>query len=83
MSTGQVSASQTSLASGTSQATEMVRSLDLQVFTLLEGSLSMEEIYDKVIVGSLKNIRLNLDALHNEYLHTLQAGVTTKFRARE
>lgn len=38
---------------------------------------------DKVVVSSLKNIGLNLAVLPNEYLHTLQSGVTTKLRAWE
>jgi len=38
---------------------------------------------DKVIVIYLNNINLNLVVLPNEYLHTLEAGVTAKFRDRE
>lgn len=61
----------------------MVQSLDLQAVMLPDGSLSMEEVDDKFIVSSLKNIELNLATLPNEYLHMLHASVTTEFRACE
>ena len=50
---------------------------------LPKGSLSAEVDNDKAIVSSLKNIRLNLTTLSNEYLHTLETGVTAELRARE
>jgi len=49
----------------------MVRSLDLWAIMLLDGSLSMEEADDKVVISFLRNISLNLTVLPNEYLHTL------------
>lgn len=61
----------------------MVKSVDLRVVALLEGSLSVESNDDKVIVSTLKNIGLNLAALPNKYLHTLQTGVTMELKARE
>jgi len=79
---GPVSATQTSLAPGISQATRMVRSVDLQAVMLREGSLSVESTNDKVIMSTLKNIGLNLVVLPNEYLHILQIGVAVELRAR-
>jgi len=67
----QVNTAQTSLAPGTSQAVEMVYSVDLRSVMLPEGSLSTEVADDKIIVSSLKNIDLNLTMLPNKYLHTL------------
>lgn len=61
----------------------MVRSLDLWAVTLPDGALSIEEVADKAIFISLKNIGLNLDALPNEFLNTLQAKVIEEFKARE
>lgn len=61
----------------------MVRSLDLRVVALPDGSLSTKVVADKAIVIFLKNISLNLDALPNEFLHTLQVGVIAEVKARE
>lgn len=60
-----------SLTLGTSQATVMVRLVDLRAIVLLVGSLCMESVDDKVIVSTLNNIGLNLTVLPNEYLHML------------
>jgi len=69
------------LAPGTTQAVEMVRSLDLQEIALVDGALSAEVVVDKAIVSSLKNIGLNLAVLPNEFLHTLQVGVIAEVKA--
>jgi len=82
VATRHVSAAQTSLTPGTSQGLMMVRSVDLRVVMLPEGSLSVEPANDKVIVSTLKNISLKLVAFPNEYLHTLQTCVTTELRAQ-
>jgi len=81
--TWQINTASTSLAPGTTQAVDIFRSLDLREFALPDGSLSTEVADDKVIMGSLKKISLNLVALPNEYLHMLQAHVTKKFIAQE
>lgn len=57
--------------------------MDLLVFTLLYGALSVEVATDKAIVITLKNVGLNLAALPSEFLHTLQAGVIANIKARE
>lgn len=69
------------MAPGTTQAVEMVRSLDLQEIALVDGALSAEVVVDKAIVSSLKNIGLNLAVLPNEFLHTLQVGVIAEVKA--
>ena len=74
---------QTSLALGTSQAVKLVKTVDLRTIALPEGSLSADSVDDKVIMSTLKNISLHLLPLPNEYLHTLQIGVTAELIARE
>jgi len=81
--TSQVSATQMTLALGTCQVAKLVRTMDLRIIALPEGSLSAESTDDKIIISTLKNISLNIAALPNEFLHALQTGVTMKFRARE
>lgn len=81
MGIGYVSTIQTSLAPRINQDAKMVRSIDLRVVMLLEDSLSMELVDDKVIMSNLKNIGLNLIVLPNKYLHTLQIGMTAELQA--
>lgn len=73
----------TNLLLWTTQAIELVGSLDLWVVDLLDGALSMEEEADKAIVSALRNVGLNLATLPNEFLHTLQVGVIEEIKARE
>jgi len=68
---GQASAAQTSLAPGTSQAAELVRTVDLRTIALPEGSLSIELVNDKIIISTLKNISQNIATIPNEFLHAL------------
>lgn len=80
---GQSSAVSTNLAPGTTQTAKLVRSLDLWVVALPDGALSTEADTDKATISNLKNIGLNLATLPSEFLHTLQAGVIAKLKARE
>lgn len=66
-----MSTAHTSLAPRKSQATKIVRKMDLQEVVLLEGSLSAESTDEKVIISALNNIGLNIPVLPNEYLHAL------------
>jgi len=79
---GQSDATSTSLASRTTQAIELVFSMDLRVIALLDGALSTEATTNKALVSMLKNLGLNLATLPNEFLHTLQASVIAEIKAR-
>lgn len=57
--------------------------MDLQAVMLPNGALNAEATVDKAIVNNLKNLGLNLAALPNEFLHTLQVGVIAEMKARE
>lgn len=61
----------------------MVRTLDLRIVALPEGSLHIESVDECIILSTLKNIELNIVALANEILHVLQAGVTEELREQE
>jgi len=81
--TTQASAEQASLAPATSQAAELVRTLDLRTISLLEGSLHVESSDDRIILSTLKIIGMNIEALPNEILHVMNARVTKELKARE
>jgi len=81
--TEQVSTDQASLALGTSQATELVRTLDLQTIAFPYGSLHTETIDYRIILSTIKNIGLNIVALSNKTLHALHAGMIDELRAKE
>ena len=61
----------------------MVRSMDLREVALYDGALSAEVATDKAIFSSLKNIGLNLAALPNDFIHTMQASVIAEVKVRE
>lgn len=65
MGTGQASMEQVGLALRTSQATELVRTLDLRTITLVDGSLHAESVDDRIILSTIKNIALNIAVLFN------------------
>lgn len=83
MGIGQVSVEQVSLALGMSQAIELVRTLGLRTISLPKGSLHMEMTDNRIILNTIRNIRLNIVVLPNEILHMLHVGVTEELRARE
>ena len=83
MGVHQESTEQVSLAPGTSQATELVRTLGLRTIAFLDGSLRVESTNDRIILITLKNIGLNIAMLPNEILHALHAGVIEELRAWE
>lgn len=70
-----------SLVPGTTQAAELVQSLDLPAVTLPYGALSIEVEAEKAIVYALRNVGLNLVALPSEFLHTLQPSVVENLKA--
>lgn len=80
---GQGSAASRSLVPQTSNAAEMVCSMDPQAFAQLDGALTAEIEVDRAIFSALKKCRLNLAVLRSEVLHTLQDGLITELRARE
>ena len=71
----------TILVLGTTQAAKLVRSLDLQAVTLLDGALSVEGEADKATFNALRNVGLNLATFPSELLHMLQAGVIGEIKA--
>jgi len=73
----------TSWAPGTSEAAELVCSLDPWVAVQLDGALTIEVGADRVTISVFKKVGLNLATLPSEALHTLQDGVITELRARE
>lgn len=73
----------TSLASRTTQAEELVRSLDLQSIAMPDGALSVEMDDDKATVSTFRNIVLTLVVLPSEFLHTLQVGLIAEIKAQE
>lgn len=81
--TRQVSMEQASLAPRMSQATDLVRTLDLRTITFPYGSLCVDFIDDIIILSTIKNIGLNIAALSNKTLHALHAGVADELRDQE
>lgn len=69
------------MALGTTQAIELVRSLDLRLVMLPDGALTAKAEANKATIISLRNVGLNLAALPNEFLHTLQVGVIEELKS--
>jgi len=80
---GQATTNQVSLTLGTSQAAELVGTLDLRTITFLDGSIHTESSDDHIILSTIKNIGLNIVALSNETLHALHMGVEDELRTRK
>lgn len=71
-----------SLALKTSDAIEMVHSMDPRAIALPNGALITETKAGRATVSALKKVGLNLVALPSEALHTLQDGVILEIQAR-
>jgi len=80
---GQGSAEKVNLTPETSQATKLVRILELRNISLPDGSMRTESIDDHIILSTFKNIGLNIAVLYNETLHVLHMGVADELRTRE
>lgn len=61
----------TSLAIGTSEAVEMLRTKASNVIVLPNGALTTKNEADRPTVSDLKGVRLNLRVLPSEELHLL------------
>lgn len=72
---GQHNTTSTSLVPRTSEAVELIHSLDPQVVVLPNRALAIEVEDDKAAVRTLKKFGLNLVTLPSEALNTLQDGV--------
>jgi len=83
MGVGQARAEQVILTLGTSQATELVRTLDLRTILFPDGSIRVESAEDHIILITIKDLGLNIEALSNETLHALHRGVANELRPRE
>lgn len=54
--------------------------MDLQVVTLLDGALSVEEEANKATISALRNVSLKLTTLPSEFIHTLQEVVIEELK---
>lgn len=75
---GQHNTASTSLAPRTSEAAELIHSLDPRVVMLPNRALTTEVEADKATISTLKKFGLNLVTLPSEALNTLQDGVIAK-----
>lgn len=67
----------------TSQAIELVRTLDLRTIPLPDGSIRAESTDNCIILNTVKDIELSILTLSNETLHSLHKGVADELRTRE
>jgi len=79
----QVGMVSTSLAIGTSEAADMLRTKASSVLVLPDGALKIENKAERPTVSALKGVWLNLVVLPHEALHLLQDGVIAELRAHE
>lgn len=75
-----MSATQTNLAPGTSQAVELVQIAEIRSVALSEGAPCMELVDGRFILSTLNDVALNIVVLPNEFLHALQVGVIEELR---
>lgn len=69
-----MSTEKVSLTPRTSQAVEIVRTLDLRTIPFPDRAIRVESINDCIILSTIKNIGLNIVVLSNEPLHALHKG---------
>lgn len=73
----------TSLAIGTSEVADRLRTKTSSVIVDLDVALTIENEVDRPTINALKRVKLNLAVLLCEALHLLQDGGIAELRARE